>query len=452
MDRLEWQNTFRLLKVRWNGTKRFRWAVICAPIIAFVYNLISGISSLRGNSGLIANGQPVSLPQVNDPSTLFTLAIVVCAIVMVCTYRDRNLELDVFPGTNVSRSLSMYLLIMIVIVYSGFACLITNLLDYAIFSAITSSRPEFIILNPLNIGNQLSGMFLYMLFLLFNTALIMLIGALIQKFRYVALIVVIALETYLIVSIIRTIMLQDGVEKFFGAYLYIIQVLGKFRFSTFAPFMFLAIWLLILTGMLLINKHSKYSNTGRSKHHVATSTITLIVLLLAIFPVMAFWDNTYPVAKNTDTSDLMYNHISKDRIEKIVLDASGVKAGSKLSIKTTNFSRDWSDPDSNGYMENPEDTSTDNNLLGMEVYYDKEEFDHFNGKQLKISVRPPLKTVNGFDLSAASNPKVTAKLEGNTLYLDFTYTKIRPIRLPNWNFLKLNSGAAGTGMTEISVS
>jgi hypothetical protein len=432
MDRLEWRNTLDLLKLRLTELKGLKWVWIFVPIL-FAGKVIGDMIAVINNKnfGDMNTGFPSDYYlAVWDPSSMISFIVLAWVLAMTGAYRTYNRGIDVYPQTNTSRFLSLQLLFIIVIVYSGIVCLLLNLLEYAIYSVLSSGHADIVILNSLSPAGQLSGFLLYLLFLLFQTAVISLIASLVRRYRYIALVGLIAALAYLVFILIMQVQIIDPTN---------FSVLERYRTSPFTPFIILAVCLLMFVGTLYINKHIVYYRTNRSKFSAAFPVIAIFCFLIAISPVTIIGGQLYPRASGIDVSDFDEIYLAPENRDKIVIDASAYPRGSKLNIVSTNFSDASSEE------------STISNPMNMNLWYERDELDHFEGKKITVNVRYPLIIYNGYNISEAMHPKVTAKLEGDTLLLDYNYTKARPLILPCWSMM-LNSGGSGGGTTVISVS
>jgi len=58
------------------------------------------------------------------------------------------------------------------------------------------------------------------------------------------------------------------------------------------------------------------------------------------------------------------------------------------------------------------------------------------GDTLIIRFLPPFFNVNGIELFSYANPRVTAYLEGNTLYIEYTVDNVQVVIMPIWGIVR----------------
>ncbi|MDR0817672.1 MAG: hypothetical protein LBN35_03440 [Clostridiales Family XIII bacterium] len=426
MEKIEWQNTLNLLKIRLTGMRGLKWVLILLPVILFIKSTLGSISEVKNNA-LTFNG----FISLSDSSGLFIVFILVWVIVIKCTNNDRTIILDAFPQTNVSRFLSMEILILLVALYAGVVSLIINLLNYIIASAISSAYPDVVIINPLNIAEQVSGFLLYLLLLVFQITFISLITALLKKIRYVTFVILIAVSAFIISLLFINIPLPPHIQDAFRDY----------RATPLVPVIFLILSVLLFFGTLYCHKHMASYRADRPGYHTVISAVSAVILIIGLSPSMLILNSVYP---NANTERMDNDKVSRLH-EEIVIDASSVPEGSKLSIEPKSFS-----DQTPGIYE--VDYSTDYDpMADFLLDYDQSEFDNFSGKQITLSITYPYKQGNGYDLCAPAKPGVTAKLDGSTLYLDYSYKEIIPIVMESWNYINSTSSGNGPGQVELTV-
>ena len=115
-------------------------------------------------------------------------------------------------------------------------------------------------------------------------------------------------------------------------------------------------------------------------------------------------------------------------LKQITLDASTVPAGSDIKIvKTENIEVDAGSGIS--YDVNDIDTM----LL---VLSDDAALSSFSGQRIIVNYHFPTCTVCDIDLASLAEPRFTARLDGNTLYLQYDHkTNIKVIFIPIWSFM-----------------
>lgn len=406
-------------------------------VIFFVITAFLMLSSLIPS--LIAIFKHSNIPTMEkfqDYSITYFIGMAIGFVVMTIQYREQNDALSLFPQTNTSRFLSAQL--------KGYLCLfgvtitvfLVYILQYITLKMASSLHDNVIFVLDIDFGFLLVGLLTMLLYAMQLFTFLTMIGVIVRKFGIYSVLVLMAILITLIINLTWTVH-------------YIPKFISNMLFDSKITVFFIKNVLLFFTMnvfSVILNYYTIYYKTIRISRTLV-ATITLIGFIAAI----VFSGTVGIVALNTSqisspSEESATNHEVIPRMNKIEIDVSGLKKDSIIHIVTNDNIKDSSH--SNYSMSiNSESTLT------------------ITGNTLTIYYNYPLDAYNGINIMDFTNPSFTAKLDGNTLYLNFEYNKnVKLVLLPIWSMARnfdyykdknvaidsfINSHASGSGFINL---
>jgi len=407
MDKIEFKNIVPLTKAKVrNGKPGFFWLVM---IIAFILtNLIPTLFNIFKKTDSVSNYSTI------DFSGLFLFAFAVIFIILNIMYRQMNDYLSVYPQTNntrfISTQLSQYFVIVIVAVF----CLVMYLVEYGLFKILSFSFDNIVLALNFNIGFVIVGLFTFLMYMFLLISVFSLIGVILRKFGYFTILVFIGLISFLWINLKWSIKYVPSIWRFLT------------REPNIAMFFLksILVWLAITIIALLLNKYTIYyksKNKLSNKILLGSISVILVVLVLTTFLKLSVDVSDKPMQVVTTQEVQTGSPYASGRYNEIVIDVSTLPVGSKIKVVC------------NGIIS----SQTGNySFHSNDIYYTGQETINIDKDKLYIYYCFSLNVLNGYNLTDYTNPKLTAELKGDTLYLDYSYTKnLKVVFLPIWSMV-----------------
>jgi len=182
----------------------------------------------------------------------------------------------------------------------------------------------------------------------------------------------------------------------------------------------IGVWIILWGLAFLINKFTVYYKSSMKVAAPVVAVISVISVILFIFFSM-FTASVISISANRNS----YSWSPEE--QEIIIDASGIISGSTVVIKTSNI---VTVPMFTGY-------TVDSGKMYMSIDDQlSQKLTHFYGKQICIKYNPGGYGVGGIDVFSFANPYLTARLDSNILYLEYSYAKnIKAVIVPVWSFM-----------------
>ena len=406
-------NIKNLLKVRLiYGNKYIVLFLIISTISALLRVLITAyFDILRNNDGF----QHIF---IIDYSLLFSSLVIFILIFYFFEYKQTNAKLSAFPQTNNSRFISSLLVHHIGGAAMALIIPMVYLLNFGVISFFAMFRDNVLFALNIDVDFIIVGFFVYLAYIFVIIALFELIGTMLRKWTYYAAVPFIALAALIIINRSRVIEYAPGALAF---------LTGEPSLPLFFVKAFI-VWLVVTAAALVINRFTNYEKSQiKSKaKSVVTGCAIIAVALAIIVPTIVFLDElsrdnfTASEADPAHVEDHFAGH------NTIRIDISHLPGGSKINLRRTNIVI----PNEEGYALNYND-KTEAVVHGIEALSD------LQGDTLVIDFRPAEYIVNGIEMLQYTNPRMTARLDGYTLFLEFTRDKsTNVIFMQHWWFMR----------------
>lgn len=401
----ELKNAWQLTRIRLKNTKRNRMAFFAVVLITLLGNIIPLLVSVfRQSSELYYS-------TVQDFSVIYMVGILIAILVMTCNYRETDQLYSVYPQTNTSRFLSSQAIYYLWVLCAAAASLFIYLVEYAVFAVLAGIYENIVLVYTFNLEFVIAGFFVLIVYAGIALSIITLTAVLIRKFKIYAMLISAILLIWIITNFAKTFELFK-------------IVFGGLIFEE-NPAVFIGkgilLWLVLFSFSFIVNKYTVYykSNLKISKF-IMIGIAVIGVILVGVSPFLIFKTETRQGTITEETEQ------PPNVMQEIIIDASDIPPGSKINIVTTNII-DFSKP-----------AATYNVMPAqfMELHYDEDILSNFKGQKIIIYYDSPVFTVDDYKLSKLVDPKFSARLEGNTLYLDYSYIEnVKAIFNPVWSFM-----------------
>jgi len=415
MAKSELKNAMQLTKIRLDNTKRNRVWFLLIILTVILGNLIPSLISIFKQTNGVAEYR------LQDYSITFGVGILIAITIMACSYKTTNQFYSVYPQTNNSRFLSSQALWYIWILCVAVVSLLIYVIQYSVLAVIAAYQANIILVYNFDLGFVISGFFVLIVYLAIITAIITLIAVLIRKFRIYAILSFVLFAAFVITNVPKMI------ELF--------KVIFGFLIFESNPALFILkgiiLWVVLFGVALFINKHTVYYESGIKISKTIIAVITVIgIITIGVTPFLFYNTTTsQSVSEREDKTSELY------RWYEIVIDASAIPNGSTINVVAPNIK----------IMNTTNEFITyDGENMDMYLEFDKDIFSNFNGEKIIISYCLPTLMIDYYELSKLANPKLATHLEGNTLYLDYSYDKnIKAVFIPVWSFMWQFDGFKG---------
>jgi len=426
MVKEEFANMQNLLRVRFKTQAK--------PLIwLFIVFALMLLSSLIGTiSATLEDISTVHYNIVSDNSVLLMFAMGFGFVAGNIMYRSINAKFSVFPQTNNSRFISWLLFNYSIAIIIALMLLIMYIANYSIIMLMSVFIDNIHLALNVDFGFIVAGFFVYLIYSFLIVAVIELISAMIRKWSYYAIVTFITLFALLIVNI------EKAVEQLPRILSFLIDEPSLIFFFLKAA----GLWFVITAVSLVINYFTVYHKSQNLilKKRVTIACIIIAVVVTIVTPmilrfsvtIMDNTNNTGMVDIDGDfNSELFYNEsyfnlMEEIRIaEEIRIDVSHLPAGIKININGENI--DVIKEGTPVIFSSHEITAY---VSGVE------SLENVQGSTLVIQYWQPWYLVNGIEIFHFSNPQVTAYLEGDTLFISYTFDKATVMILPVWSMAR----------------
>jgi len=400
-------NIINLTKAKLRSSKKGFLIYSVIMIFVMLINLISFFSSIFKET------DAPSFLSSQDLSLSIYIGLIIGFIIMNFLYRTQNDYLSIFPQTNNSRFLSTLLTSYITIIMVGLTILLMFLIQYGTMKVISLFHRNIFFALDFDFGFIMIGFLTFLMYSFLAFSFMTLIATIIRKFRIYAMIVFITI----------------GVTAFVNIP-WIIDILP----TTLVPILTdkSILWFFIKTIVLLIiiniisitiNHFTVYYKTVRISKFISSLFVFVgLFFTIAFTMFIGTWSFFAPRESTSNIKEITSSDTeNQPGINTIDFDISDLEKDSKINIITKG----------NILTYNMNVSWNDDNRYNMS--YDVSQSIKVTGNKLTIIYSYPLDTNNGINTLNYVNPKFSANMKGNTLYLNYEYTKnIEIVYLPIW--------------------
>jgi len=405
----EFINIKNLLRVRFKTQgKGFIWFVIIMALIL--------VATLFGTIiGIVRSDYIIRHYRMNDNSTLFLFAVAFGFVVQMFIYRNTNNKLSVYPQTNNSRFVSSLLYNYVCVVILGLTVLIKYLVQYGTIRLMSSFVDDVYLALYFDFGFVITGFFVYLIYLALIMSIIELVGVVLRKWKYYA-VVAFAAAFALLIAYFRIV-----IENAPNVFSFLLREPSIIVFLLKAT----GLLLVITVTALVINHYTIYhkSQGQNLKKNVVIGCIAIAVVIMFVVPVMLF-NTTAPRTGYFHTTDVNVGPIEGffPEFEEIHIDISHLPRGSRIELKID----DTDAVISYGMMEAFSDHMSVF-ITGLDA------LDNLQDDMLIIMYRLPFFHIDGVDLIQFAAPLLEIYLEGNSLFISYAIESAQVIILPIWS-------------------
>ena len=423
LNKEELTNAKNLLRIRLKTqVKPFIWLFIVFALF-LLNSLIGTITSI------VSNENTIIYNIVSDSSVLWLVAIGVGFVIGNIMYRSTNAKLSVFPQTNNSRFISWLLSNYFLVTAIALALLVTYLVNYGVIMLMSVFIDGIYLVLNVDFGFIVAGFFTYLAYSFLIVAIIEFIGTVIRKWLYYAIVTFVALFSLMIVYLEKTIEYIPRMLSFLIAEPSILMFFLKA----------VGLWLILTGAALVLNRFTVYhrSQNWMLRKRITVACIIIAVVITIITPMIFRFSIT--IMDNSNNAEMWYvddddgnwdsdpgsSYYHSFRMEEIRIDVSHLPAGAKINIAGENI-----------------DVPKSGDVLiysssEMKAYISgAESLENVQGNTLVIQYYIPWYFVNGLEILHYGNPQITTYLEGDTLYINYTFDKATVIVLPVWGMVQ----------------
>ena len=418
----EFANVQNLFKIRLKPyTKAFIWLFIIFALIL--------LASLAGTVlMIIENIDGFSHNIVTDPSVTILICVFIGYSISVFMYRSANDKLSVYPQTNNSRYISWLLVNYSMMVIFALLILVPYLIHYGVIMLMSAFNDSIHLALNVDFGFIVIGFFVYLIYSFLIISVVELIGAAVRKWSYYAIVTLAALLTLMMVNLERVI---ENIPK----------VLSFLIFEPSLILFFLkavGIWLGITAVTLILNHYTVYhkSQNWVLRRRIVIACVIIAVLITILTPILFRFDiviSSNTPASNTGvvridsewSNDQVDNDSFITRAEEIRIDISHLPAGVNINIQGENIN----------VIEDDSIVIWSSNLITAYIN-NVDSLTDVHGDTLVIQYWKPWFMVNGIEISKFADPQVTAYLDGDTLFINYTFNRTTVIILPIWSIVR----------------
>ena len=262
------------------------------------------------------------------------------------------------------------------------------------------------------------GFFVYVAYSLLIVATIELIGVILRKWTYYAIVGFTAALSLLIANFSTVIESASSVAAF------LTEEPSLIIFFTKA----IVLFLVITAISVVINRYTAYyKNHGRALNKGAViGCITVVVVVMVVVPLVLF-RGAAPTPQRAAWSEAVAVPADEFRpeFEEIRIDISHIPNGSNIELRIENRTVIAEVVTGARFFSDTPVTASDERPLR-----------NIQGDALIISYRPPFFHANGLMLSDFTDSQMIARLEGNVLFLDNTIDNVQVVFLPIWGIAR----------------
>jgi hypothetical protein len=395
--------------------KNFIWLFIIAAVL-IMGNLVPTVY------GILANNSGFERFMAADLSVSFLLGMTVGFIITMFIYRQTNAKLSVFPQTNNSRFISSLIINYVTAAFASLTVLLMYLVSLGVIKLLSVSKDNVHFALTIDGGFIAAGFFVYLAYVFLVIAVIELAGTVLRKWHYYAAITFIALLSLIIINFIRVIEYAPKALAF---------IIGE----PSLPLFFVkaaGVWLVITAASLIINRFTVYSKTLNktvTKKAVIIGAALAVVLLLVV-PAFILFNTTsesgFSMSETIiETVPDPVNPANAAALDEIRIDISHLPKGSGLTVSGENLA----------FMSESGSVS-DYNYNNDAVVRGAYALNDLRGDTLVIQFSPAAYRVNGVEMLQYTNQRVTAYVDGDTLFMDYIRDSASVVFLPVWGIAR----------------
>lgn len=426
MAKNELKNAGQLTRIKLGNAKFKILRTFLVIVAIFLINLIpSLIMMFKVTDGLKSYRLP-------DFSIWFLLGILLAIVIWSCIERISNQNFAMYPQTNTSRFLSTQALYYSWILLTAALLLAMYLIQSGIMAIIATGHKNIYLVYKFDPAFIISGFLVLIIYASIIAGFISLVTALIHKFKIYAVGVFAAMAGFFIANPLLSLkFIQSGL----GFLVY------EPRLILFICKGFI-IWAALFALSFIVNKFTVYYKTSLRLSDDVTTGIAAacIIAIFALGSVALIMAPSIEKSSAAAQQDYPAGPLSK----QLEFDISALPKGGSINIITGgdigfitnpgNVTSSGSDNEGRFYIyedgtreEYPEE------YLVLE-YYD--QMSNIDGDRLIINYTLPLNIEDSQNIGWLIKPDFKARLEGNTLYLDYSYEKnVKAVFLPIWSFM-----------------
>ena len=418
----EWVNIRKLLKVKLQLQKKVLPWFLSAWAFMFISSIASPISTI------LYNNSPPGLSYYNMPdfSVTFFFGLIIAYITLMFLYRSMNDKLSVFPQTNTSRFVTTQAGYYIAAIILALISLISYLCYYGSFKLLSHFAENIYFALNFNAGFVIAGFFTFLIYIFIIIATLELIGTILRRWTYYAIVILTSLVVLGILYIGRVIEYLPSLLSFIV------------REQSFGLFMVKAIglWLAIVAVSLIINRYTVYNNSRNilKIRRVAITSIAIGVIVVIVVPLVILslrsdeGNNTGQTSVTNHETEREVGY--KDNLEIFHVDVSHLPKGSRINLMGKNI--DIGSDDTNFTT-----VSGPPGRPFMPAYIGgKETLDSLDTDTLVIEFRPPFYEVNGIEFAGYADPQLDVRLIGDTLRIDYKIKNTHIAIIPIWGIAR----------------
>ncbi len=392
MDNKQLKNSIELYKIRCRESRTSILILMAIPTFLFFLDFFVVITQVSNY-----NDAPVAF-QLNTYSQSMLIPLMIFIGFLLFYYKKFNTEHEVFPQTNKSRFLSFLLYNYGLFLKVSVISLLLYLIQYGIISIIAKFNGNVLFAYDFSMTFVLWGFIVNLIYGFLAISLLIFIGVLDRKFGLIFRFIFGGIALLFLISANGNSMSE-----------YIIKFVG---FWTKEPSLILftiksvALWVIVSWLSWIINSNTVYykSQSQRFPKWIAATVGLLSIFTIATATLFINNSNTNITShQEISVSEEKYD-LLRDGYTQIPLDCSTLNQGDVITI-VTDFS-----------PKNESMTVWTNTI-------DDFKLDAVDVEGLHISYKLPENVVNDVNLNSLSNPEITAKLEGTTLYINYSSDK-----------------------------
>jgi hypothetical protein len=386
--------------------------------------------------GILANSGGFERFMIADLSSSFFIWLTIGFIITMFIYRQTNAKLSVFPQTNNSRFISSLMINYINAALASLMVLFIYLASLGAIKLLSLFRDNIRFALHIDAGFIAAGFFVYLAYVFLIAAVIELAGTILRKWNYYAAITFIALLSLIIINFSRVMEYAPKVLAFLigepSLPLFFVKAAG--------------LWLVITAASLIINRFTVY---GKSQNKTATKGVVIIcvavaAVILLVVPSLIFFssssESSFSVSETVSETvsnaiPIPVNPSNAAAFDEIRIDISHLPEGSGINISGANLAIMSESGTVSNYNYN-----TDAVVHGADVLND------LQGGTLVIQFRPVAYIVNGIEILQYTNQRVTAYVDGDTLFMDYIRDSASVVFLPVWGIARQFDGFRDKGV------
>ncbi|MCL1791121.1 MAG: hypothetical protein FWG40_07170 [Peptococcaceae bacterium] len=418
----------RKLTGQWLHNTRFNWLFMS---VTFAFVFLGNIMTLFNYYSETSRG--IRTHQIMDYSRPVAFGLVGALVIMMLLYKTTDTKCVMFPQTGTSRFLAEKARYYCLIGAAGLNLVVYYFVAYALIGLWGQIVGDTMFANRFSIGFTLAGLLAWLLYMSIVLETMLALRLFIMKFRILS-------AVGLVLLVLLTIIDFAAIESFgataIGA-LILERGLGFFLLKG------IALWVLLFALSMVINKISLQDQSSRSAKQVITDNVTLaITVVAALVFVIVFipqsLDSRIPrnlVIPSEEAYELTIPEFDPGPNRFVMnLDASGIPRGSSITITTIDVVKandaTQSVPDSD-YYPLPEIVTM------LYTVQDEQALLNFTGNEIRLEYWLPTWETGGIDMTRYIQPRFSARLDGNTLCLEYQYTLTsNAFFLPMWSFME----------------